>query len=712
MPENKVVYLSKIDGRSIKCYVLDYLLDTETKNTYLLIVDQHGKNAKAFEITNDKAIILSADEVGMFSRYNLNPRFTRITSGYEDGKNFLLVKRGQILEETNLQSKKQEEKSETKLPEEVESKKEQEEITPQAESVPEKPSEQDEDEVLEQQAEENKEETKETIIFYVYNGDDVKKYHGTLKSKDGNTLEVTNVQYVLRISGAKNLNVDEFMENQAVEMGAYFVNFDDYEGSVERIPGKNPIANARISNVLCKNKTMDSIPVEKQEEPVLEVKPLEADAKDFEDEKVEPDTVTPIEENFEPANLQEEPDSKNDIGEEIIFYVYNFADINKYKGIVKGKSQDKLEVTNVEHIERIQGDEVLDVQSLMRKDSFETGAYFVHFIDYESNVKKENGKSIAVATLNHVSRKGQVKETEEPATIPEIQQLEEEKKEEAQKEEVKEEPIDTSDKEITFYVGDYDVIKKYKGTLKVAHGDQLGVVDVKFLESISKPNFKAEQFLEDSTFEADSYFVNFADYETKVKKGNGKPSVVAKLSYPIYKKAIKENNEIVTEEVTKAPQAEEKQTKEKKEQIVAFEGEIDTYDGKTHYTVYGTVCNVIDENPLTVEPEENGEKTIIYSDEEASSIEEVCQNYQNLYPTRSVYLLNGYEITNGEVQIISEEQYHKFVPQNNLETESLLDNGKRVLTEKEISDARAKELENLKKKRKKQKRKHQSPRNT
>lgn len=697
MPENKVVYLSKIDGRSIKCYVLDYLLDTETRNTYLLIVDQHGRNAKAFEITNDKAVILSAEEVGMFSRYNLNPRFTRITSGYEDGKNFLLVKRGQILEEANVETKTKEEPiEETSVPVQEENHVEEKKDTLKGQET----TVQKEEQVAEETV---TEEPKETIIFYVYNGDDVKKYHGVLKSKIGNTLEVTNVQYVLRISGAKNLNVAEFMENQAVEMGAYFVNFDDYEGSVERIPGKNPIANARLNNALCKNETMDFS--NQHEEPVLEeVKPIE---EPMEEETTEPETVHPLEE-AETSNLEEET-VDNEIGEEIIFYVYNFADINKYKGKLKGKHEDRLEVTNVEHIERIQGDEVLDVESLMQKDSFETGAYFVNFIDYESNVKKENGKSIAVATLSHVSCKGKTKDKTETAPVEEQQPVIEEKKtEETPQEELKSEP---TTEEVIFYVGDYDVIKKYKGTLKVARGDQLGVVDVKFLASISKPNFKKEQFLEDNTFEANSYFVNFGDYETKVKKGNGKPSVVAKLSHSLYKDAVKENMEGTAEEsITQEPQKEP--SKEKTEPIIIFEGEIDTHDGKTHYTVYGTICNVIEENPLTIKPEENGEKTIIYSDEDAHSIREVCQNYQNLYPARSVYLLNGYEITNGEVQTISEEQYQRFTPENDLETESLLDNGKRVLTEKEISDSRAKELESLKKKRKKKKGKHQSLKNT
>ena len=149
-----------------------------------------------------------------------------------------------------------------------------------------------------------------------------------------------------------------------------------------------------------------------------------------------------------------------------------------------------------------------------------------------------------------------------------------------------------------------------------------------------------------------------------------------------------ENVPVVEEEKQETVLSEESQTR-----ILMFNGDIDIYDNQTHYTIWGCFCTVLSENPFTVIPDKGGLKTIIYEDEKSSSIEEVCQNYQNLYPNVSVYLTK-IEIKGNDPIVL--EEYTRFEPQEGMKDKTLLESGKKILTEEEMIAKRQEELERLK----------------
>lgn len=245
---------------------------------------------------------------------------------------------------------------------------------------------------------------------------------------------------------------------------------------------------------------------------------------------------------------------------------------------------------------------------------------------------------------------------------------------------------------IIFYVYDQNVVKKYSALLTKVTEDSIEVKDIKTVEVITgAANLDINQFLAGEEVALGSYFVTYDDYNPTIENINGKLVAVATLSNVICK-----TEEMNVQDFEGQPEPEIEATENLvAKKILVFNGDIDVYDNQTHYTIWGCFCTVLSEDPLSVIPEKNGIKTVIYEDEKSSSINEVCQKYQDLYPGISVYLTSA-EIKGSNA--ITIDEYTSFQPQSKMEEGSLLENGRKVLTEEEMIAKREKELEDLKKK--------------
>lgn len=446
MQETKVLYLKKSDGRSIKTYVVNYLLDITTNKKYVIIVDQNGKNAKGFEVVGDQAVILSAKDIGIFKGYLTNPKFQIITSSIQDGMSLELVK---------------EIKSQVDLPVQEETKIEQEIV---------------------------KEELAKTV---------------------------------------------------------------------------------------------------EPSESIVEIHPTELKANYMEESK----------ENFE------------------------------------------------------------DQTTSLEQSSEETP------LEQETDLQLINS------------------------------------------------PKETSLEKVNIYVYDQNVLKKYSAQVLDIAENQLQLREVKAIETIPvSEHFNSDQFLNDNNMEVGSYYVDYSDFHSKVENENERLVVNALMTnficktqelVDLNKQDIKQEKVEVKkqDEVQEAIEIKEQEEVKKQDRVLVFHGNEETYDGKNHYSIWGCFCAIIEKKPFTISPEKNGVKTIIFEDKKASSVKELCQIYQNLYPTYQVYLLqNGNQIIDGTVHIFQDQDYITFQPQVNLDHGTLLNNGKKILTNEEMEEKRKKDLRNLKKK--------------
>ncbi|MCI9233595.1 MAG: hypothetical protein HFH08_03230 [Bacilli bacterium] len=490
---SKVIYLQKEDGRSIKAYVLSYLKDKITDKNYVIVADQHGKNAKGYEVVGEQAVVLSVEESGIFKGYRKNPDFLDITSEFFDGTRLYLVK------------------------------------------------------------EAKKEETVD-VVYYVYDNDMLNAYKAALST--------SNV-----LSGIRFLKSWENIQEEDI---ARIVNENQYP------------------------------------EPAFVVYDKENDLEYGNDGTITPikwTAVTDISYEGNPdvydLSIEESPDIS-----EIETDVIEKPEFSETTMDIDTSFEDSLEEFALENV------------SEPRED----------FIDFDV---------------------------------------------------------------IVFYVYDQNVIKKYSAYLTSVTEDMIEVKDVKTIEVITGANnLNVTHFLANKEVELGSYFVNYDDYNPTIESVNGKLIAVATLKNFLQKTEEMENVPVVEEEKQETVLSEESQTR-----ILMFNGDIDIYDNQTHYTIWGCFCTVLSENPFTVIPDKGGLKTIIYEDEKSSSIEEVCQNYQNLYPNVSVYLTK-IEIKGNDPIVL--EEYTRFEPQEGMKDKTLLESGKKILTEEEMIAKRQEELERLK----------------
>lgn len=510
---SKVIYLQKEDGRSIKAYVVSFLQDQTTNKIYVIVANQNGKNVKGYEVVENEAVILSVEESSIFKGYKNNPNFVDVTNEFEDGMHLELVK------------------------------------------------------------EAKKEETVD-VVYYVFDNHTLNAYKASLS-----TSNVLSKIHFLKVW--ENIEEEDIArivnENQYPEPA--FVVYDK-ENDLEY--GDNgtviPLRWTAVSDIPFESSPdIYDLSIEEHLETSNDVNddierletPEENNYNEAEIETNEVESI-PTEENLEEGMdtsfVEEEQEGKKEAeeievvieGEPIIFYVYDENVVKKYSALSTNQTEDTIEVKDVKTIEVMTGAENLDVNRFLASKDIEIGAYFVNYDNYNPTIENVSGKLIASATLKNALCK--TKEMEE-------QYLEEEP------------PVETAEKE-----------------------------------------------------------------ETPTK-------------------------------------------------ILVFNGDIDVYDNQTHYTIWGCFCTVVNENPLTVIPDKNGVKTIIYEDEKSSSMEEVCQNYQNLYPNISVYLTNA-EIKGNEAIVI--EEYTVFKPQEENKEKTLLESGKKILTEDEMIAKRQEELERLK----------------
>ncbi len=484
---SKVIYLQKEDGRSIKAYVVSFLLDQTTGKTYVIVANQNGKNAKGYEVVENQAVILSSEESTIFKGYKSNPNFLDITNEFEDGISLELVK------------------------------------------------------------EAKKEETVE-VVYYVYDNNSLSAYRATLSTSNvlSNIHFLKNWEKVREADIARVVNENQYPEPAFVIYDK--VNDLEYgkDGTV------TPLKWVAVSD----------IPYESRPDIYDEaIEDFLDAAEPIQDENSGPSLIE-NELSDEPVNepLQEEITDIVIDGKPIVFYVYDQNVVKKYSALLTHETEDEIEIKDVKTIEVITGATNLDIKRFLAGEEVAIGSYFVNYDDYNPTIENINGKLIAVATLNN---------------------------------------------------------------------------------AICKTEEMAKQAFEE-------------DHEPIIQ---------------------------INEELTS-------------KKILVFNGDIDVYDNQTHYTIWGCFCTILSEEPLTIVPDKNGVKTIIYEDEKSSSINEVCQKYQNLYPGISVYL-TGAEIKGSNEIILNE--YTCFEPQPEKNEGTLLESGRKVLTEEEMIAKREKELADLKK---------------
>ncbi len=480
---SKVIYLQKEDGRSIKAYVVSYLKEQTTGKTYVIVANQNGKNAKGYEIVEDQAVILSSKDSTIFKGYKTNPNFLNVTDEFEDGNSLELVK-------------------EPKLEETVE------------------------------------------VIYYVYDNNSLNAYRATLSTSN----VLSNIHFLK--------GWDEVQEGEI----ARIVNENQYPEPAFVIYDKaNDLEYGSNGTVTpLKWTAVSDIPYESSPDVYDEaIEEFFESSEDVEGEQlVDTSDVEPVDEGLEEIK----PEEIVIEGDPIVFYVYDQNVVKKYSALLTNQTENGIEIQDIKTIEVITGAANLDINQFLAGEEVAIGSYFVNYDDYNPTIENINGKLIAVATLNNAICK-----TEE---------------------------------------------------------------------------------MEKRIFEE----------ETELSRPNDEDLASKK--------------------------------------ILVFNGDIDVYDNQTHYTIWGCFCTVLSEEPLTLVPDKNGVKTIIYEDEKSSSINEVCQKYQNLYPGISVYL-TGSEIKGSEPITISD--YTHFEPQPEKSEGTLLEHGRKVLTEEEMIAKREKELADLKK---------------
>lgn len=231
---------------------------------------------------------------------------------------------------------------------------------------------------------------------------------------------------------------------------------------------------------------------------------------------------------------------------------------------------------------------------------------------------------------------------------------------------------------IIFYVYDGKTVKKYQGTIHNKKGTNMELSDYRLLTTITgAANLERTRFLEGEEVEENAYFVEASDFKEK----DGTAEIV---------KAVRK--------IKSEPVRDPKPLGEEK--VIVMNGDIDVYNGSVHYTVLGCICTVKSKNPFTLVAENNGIKTITFEHPGAQSISEVCQAYQDLYPNIPVLLLNGLEIIDGKEHVLEEKDYKTFTS-NISKEKSLLESGRRVLSEQEMIENRRKDLEDLQRAQKK-----------
>ncbi len=491
---SKVIYLQKKDGKSIKAHVVSFLKDQTTDKMYVIVANQNGKNVKGYEIVENQAVILSALESGIFKGYKSNPNFLDITNQFEDGIHLELVK---------------------------EAKKE---------------------EVLD-------------VVYYVFDTDVLNAYKASLSTSN----ILSDIRFLKSWENVSEEDIPKIVNENQYPEPAFVI----YDKASDLEYGSNgevtPLRWTAVSDIPYES---DSKVVDLSIEDQLEVPRTEQEEdSEFVKNNNAEGIMDDIENNFEgyiedvyTAGLEESEEIIIE-GEPIIFYVYDQNVIKKYSALLTDRTEDSIVVKDIKTIEVVTGVEDLNLPYFLAREEIELGSYFVNYDDYNPTIENINGKLIAVATLKN---------------------------------------------------------------------------------ALCKTEEMAEQ-------------------------------------------AFAEEPQIETEEIP---------TK-----VLVFNGDIDVYDNQTHYTIWGCFCTLVSEEPFIIIPDKNGVKTVIYEDEEASSISEVCQNYQNLYPNVSVYLTNN-EIKGNDA--ITIEEYTVFKPQASKKNSTLLEKGRKVLTEEEMIAKRQAELETLK----------------
>lgn len=237
-------------------------------------------------------------------------------------------------------------------------------------------------------------------------------------------------------------------------------------------------------------------------------------------------------------------------------------------------------------------------------------------------------------------------------------------------------------KEIIFYVYDQTIVKKYQGKITLIENAEISVSNLKLLEKINVSlDFDIDQYISGEDFEPGACFVDYENYIPTVKMVEGKPVTSARMIHFLRKPMIKQENNSDLEETSLA-----------ENKIIVFNGESEFYENKIHYSIWGAIATVVSKKPLTIIPEKNGIKTIIYEDPNATSVEETCQSYQNLYPSLPVYLLHEKNLIGSKEYVLEESDYTAFSVNSIVKNESLLTQGRKILTEKEMIARREAEL--------------------
>lgn len=515
---SKVIYLQKEDGRSIKAYVVSFLKDQTTEKTYVIVANQNGKNAKGYEVVDKEAVILSAEESGIFKGYKNNPNFLDVTNEFEDGIHLDLVK------------------------------------------------------------EAKKEETVD-VVYYVLDNHTLSAYKASLSTSN----VLSKIHFLKAWEDIEEEDIARIVNENQYPEPAFVV----YDKANDLEFGDNgtvtPLRWTAVSDI-----------------------PYESS----------PDVYD--------LSIEEHLETPNETVEE------NATEQDEFTEIVK------------------------DIEALPVEENLEEGM--------DTSFLEETETNILENTENHVVETS----TEEIA--------------EPEEEVIEGDPI-------IFYVYDENVVKKYSAFSTHQTEDSIEVKNVKTIEVITgAENLNVNRFLATKDVEIGAYFVNYDNYNPTIQNVNGKLIASAILKNPICKTAEMENQTLEEEVV-------ETTKKEEATKILVFNGDTDVYDNQTHYTIWGCFCTVTSENPLTIIPDKNGVKTIIYEDEKSSSIEEVCQTYQNLYPNIDVCLTTQ-EVKGNDAIVL--ENYTMFEPKEETQEKTLLENGKKILTEEEMVAKRQEELERLK----------------
>lgn len=364
----------------------------------------------------------------------------------------------------------------------------------------------------------------------------------------------------------------------------------------------------------------------------------------------------------------------------IVYYVYDENVLNVYKADLTMSNVLK----NIRFLQSLESVTDDNIREVIRENQYSEPSFLIY--DKINDLEYQTDGTIVPlrwAAITDVLNAEEVSVDSELLGENEI-----DVSEETNKEVVLDDNIEIDGEPIIFYVYEQDIVKKYSGLLTSQTEDFIEVKNITTLEVIEEVEVTAEQFLMDNV-EVGAYFVVYNDYNPTIENVNGKLIATAVLNQPIYK----------TEDMEFVPEENETSEEPKNlKQVLVFTGDDNAYEGNNHCIIWGCLCTVLKEEPFTLLPEKNGVKTIVYENEQANSVLELCQLYQNLYPNYSVYLLVDTEIESGDELILEPGQYIPFQADLENESDSLLESGRRVLTEEEMIAKRQKDLENLKKK--------------